>query len=141
MKLSEAISKNTQDLLDHYKKGEISFTEILELEQEAIIDEEYEVAISIKEVLDIIITEKKQNDMLDKILEWFPEEEILVADGFNDAIIGIDEQTMRLIYSVSKCIDILKKDMDEEEAVEYFNYNVKNAYFGEKTPIWCIDDL
>jgi hypothetical protein len=59
MKLSEAISKNTQDLLDHYKKGEISFTEILELEQEAINDEEYEVAISIKEVLDIIRTEKK----------------------------------------------------------------------------------
>lgn len=56
MKLSEAISKNTQDLLEHYKKGEISFSEILELEQEAIIDEEYEVAISIKEVLDIIIT-------------------------------------------------------------------------------------
>jgi hypothetical protein len=59
MKLSEAILKNTQDLLDHYKKGEISFTEILELEQEAINDEEYEVAISIKEVLDIIRTEKK----------------------------------------------------------------------------------
>jgi hypothetical protein len=79
--------------------------------------------------------------MLDKILEWFPEEEILKADGFDDAIIGIDDSTMRLIYSVSRCIDILKKDMDEEEAVEYFNYNVKCAYMGEKTPIWCVDDL
>ena len=28
--------------------------------------------------------------MLDKIVEWFPEDEILVADGFDDAIIGID---------------------------------------------------
>jgi hypothetical protein len=62
--------------------------------------------------------------MLDKILEWFPEEEILKADGFDDAIIGIDDSTMRLIYSVSRCIDILKEDMDEEDAVEYFNYNV-----------------
>jgi hypothetical protein len=79
--------------------------------------------------------------MLDNILEWFPEEEILKADGFDDAIIGIDDSTMRLIYSVSRCIDILKKDMDEEEAVEYFNYNVKCAYMGEKTPIWCVDDL
>jgi hypothetical protein len=61
--------------------------------------------------------------MLDKILEWFPEEEILKADGFDDAIIGIDDSTMRLIYSVSRCIDILKEDMDEEDAVEYFNYN------------------
>jgi hypothetical protein len=79
--------------------------------------------------------------MLDKILYWFPEEELLKADGFDDAIIGIDEESMRLIYSVSKCIDILCKDMDEEEAVEYFNFNVKGAYMGEKTPIWCIDDL
>ncbi len=80
-------------------------------------------------------------NMLDKILDWFPEEEILKADGFDDAIIGIDEETMRLIYSVSKCIEILCKEMDEEEAVEYFDFNVKGAYMGEKTPIWCIDDL
>jgi hypothetical protein len=78
--------------------------------------------------------------MLDKILNWFPEDEILIADGFDDAIIGIDEETMRLIYSVSKCIEILEKDMEEEEAVEYFNFNVKGG-FGDKTPIWCIDDL
>ena len=31
--------------------------------------------------------------------------------------------------------------MDEEEAVEYFNFNVKGSYVGEQTPIWCIDDL
>ncbi len=79
--------------------------------------------------------------MIDKILNWFPEDEFLKADGFDEAIIGIDEDTMRLIYSVSKCIDILKKDMEEEEAVEYFNFNVKGAYMGEKTPIWCIGDL
>lgn len=79
--------------------------------------------------------------MIDKILNWFPEDEFLKADGFDEAIIGIDDETMRLIYSVSKCIDILKKDMEEEEAVEYFNFNVRGAYMGEKTPIWCIDDL
>lgn len=79
--------------------------------------------------------------MIDKILNWFPEDEFLKADGFDEAIIGIDEETMRLIYSVSKCIDILKKDMEEEEAVEYFNFNVKGSYMGEKNPIWCIDDL
>lgn len=79
--------------------------------------------------------------MLDKILQWFPEDEILIADGFDDAIIGIDDSTMKLIYSVSKCIEILKKDMDEEEAVEYFHFNVKGAYMGDKTPIWCSDDF
>ncbi len=79
--------------------------------------------------------------MLDKILEWFPEEEFLKADGFDDAIIGVDETTYRLIYSVSKCISILEADMGLEEAVEYFEYNVKGSYWGEKTPIWCIDNL
>ena len=79
--------------------------------------------------------------MIDKILEWFPEEDILKADGFDDAIIGIDEHSMRLIYSISKCIEILSRDMTEEEAIEYFEFNVNGAYFGEKTPIWCRDDL
>lgn len=79
--------------------------------------------------------------MLDKIIEWFPEDEILKADGFDEAIIGIDEFSMRLIYSVSKCVEILCRDMSEEDAVEYFDYNVKGSYVGEKTPIWCLDDL
>jgi hypothetical protein len=79
--------------------------------------------------------------MIDKILEWFPEDEILKADGFDDAIIGIDDSSMRLIYSVSKCIEILSQDMDEEDAIEYFEFNVAGAYVGEKTPIWCRDNL
>lgn len=79
--------------------------------------------------------------MLDKILEWFPEDEILKADGFDDAIIGIDDSSMRLIYSVSKCLEILSQDMDEEDAIEYFEFNVAGAYVGEKTPIWCRDNL
>jgi hypothetical protein len=71
------------------------------------------------------------------ILEQFPDEEFTVATGFNDAIIGVDEYSMRLIYSVGLCIDILtEQGMDEEEAEEYFDYNVSGSYIGEKTPIW-----
>jgi hypothetical protein len=79
--------------------------------------------------------------MLEDILEYYPEEEILKADGFDDAIIGIDWNNMRLIYSVKKCIDILSEHMSEEEATEYFEYNVSSAWVGEKTPIWCFDDF
>ena len=81
--------------------------------------------------------------MLDKILEWFPEDEILKADGFDDAIIGIDDTSMRLIYSVNKCIIILvsEYDMTKEDALDDFYYNVKGSYVGDKTPIWCTDDL
>jgi len=78
--------------------------------------------------------------MLEDIIEKYPDEEFLIADGFNDAIIGVDEASMRLIYSVSNCIEILMEDMDEEDALEHFYFNVSGAYMGEKTPIWC-DDL
>ena len=79
--------------------------------------------------------------MLEKIVEQFQDEEILKADGFDEAVIGIDENSMRLIYSVEKCIDILmKQGMDMTEAVEYFGFNVSGSYVGDKTPIWC-DDL
>ncbi|MCK9446748.1 hypothetical protein M0Q50_07815 [bacterium] len=77
--------------------------------------------------------------MLNDIIEQYQDEELLIADGFDDAIIGIDDTSIRLIYSVSKCIDILMKDMSEEDAIEYFDYNVKGSYIGEKTPIWCND--
>lgn len=79
--------------------------------------------------------------MLDIILESYPEEKLLKVDGFDKAIIGIDDSSMRLIYSVSKCIKILKKEMSEEDAIEYFDYNVKGSYMVEKTPIWSVDNL
>ena len=31
--------------------------------------------------------------------------------------------------------------MTEEEAQEYFDFNVEGAYMGEKTPIWVDDEL
>tara|TARA_R110001599_G_scaffold97429_1_gene251277 strand:- start:64 stop:306 length:243 start_codon:yes stop_codon:yes gene_type:complete len=80
--------------------------------------------------------------MLDKILEYFPEEDLLKADGFDDAIIGLDNSNMRLIYSKSICIEILMSDgMTEEDALEYFEFNVSSAWVGDMTPIWCLDDL
>jgi len=78
--------------------------------------------------------------MLEKILEQHEDEEILIADGFDSAVIGIEENSMRLIYSVEKCINILMdQGMDMTEAVEYFEFNVSGSYVGEKTPIWCED--
>lgn len=79
--------------------------------------------------------------MIDSIIERYPDESFLKADGFDEAIIGVDNKSMRLVYSVSKCIEILCRDMNEEDAIEYFEYNVSGAYMGEKTPIWCDDIL
>jgi len=78
--------------------------------------------------------------MLEEIINTY-EDSVLIADGFEDAIIGVEEATMRVVYSVSKCIEILMKEMEYEEAKEYFYFNVSGAYVGEKTPIWCEDNF
>jgi hypothetical protein len=77
--------------------------------------------------------------MIDKIIEAFEDESFLKVDGFDKAIIGVDEFSLRLVYSVSKCIDILCEDMSEEDALEYFSYNISGASVGDQTPIWCFD--
>jgi len=80
--------------------------------------------------------------MIELIIEQYYEEEFLKADGFDDAIIGVEENEMRLIYSVSKCLRILEEEeLNELDAMEYFTYNVSGAYVGEKTPIWCWDNF
>lgn len=80
--------------------------------------------------------------MINKICESYSDEEFLKADGFDKAIIGVDEISMRLIYSVKKCIKILmKQEMEYEEALEYFEFNISGAFVGEKTPIWCQDNF
>ena len=79
--------------------------------------------------------------MIKQIIEQYQEEEFLTADGFDDAIIGVEETSMILIYSVSKCLKILEQDMTELEAMEYFTFNVSGAYVGKKTPIWCCDNF
>ena len=84
----------------------------------------------------------KKPTYLDLICEKHEEEGFLKADGFDDAILGVDESSMRLIYSVTKCVGILMDEgMTEEDAIDHFSYNVVSAYVGEKTPIWCQDDF
>jgi len=78
---------------------------------------------------------------IDRIIETYPDSKFLIADDFDDAIIGVDEKSNRVIYSITKCLNILvKKDnMCYTEAYEYFEFNVSGAYVGENTPIWCDD--
>jgi hypothetical protein len=79
--------------------------------------------------------------MIEEIINKYEDETFLKADGFDEAIIGVEENSMRLIYSVSKCIEILMRDMSEEDAYQHFSFNVCNTDVGEKTPIWCFDNF
>lgn len=80
--------------------------------------------------------------MRDLIIELYGDHDddgLLFADGFDDAIIGICPNSLRIIYSRSKVIDILSQDMSTEDALDYAEYNTFNTYVGEKTPIWVED--
>ena len=69
--------------------------------------------------------------------------ETLLADGFEDALIGYGTRFSYgvAVYSTSKCLDILMKrdGMTDEEAMEYFTFNVTGAYVGENTPVFLED--
>ena len=76
-----------------------------------------------------------KNQYKEMIAEY--NQESLLADGFDDAIIGIVDSFSDnpvVLYDKDKCIDILCKDMSREEAIEYFNFNVMGAYMGDNTP-------
>jgi hypothetical protein len=84
---------------------------------------------------------------LNELMDFYPDEKLLAADGFEDALIGVayDKATSayRLVYSISKCIDILieRDGMTGEEAQEFFGFNIQDAYVGEHTPIWVDDEM
>ncbi len=62
-----------------------------------------------------------------------------VADGFDDAIVGVvlQDEHPKVVYDSYKCIDMLiEEGMSEEEATEYFDYNVSGSYVGEQSPIF-----
>lgn len=70
-------------------------------------------------------------------------ESLLFMDGFDEAILGVADNFMepRVVYSRKKCIEILCKEMDFMDAVEYFDFNIAGAYVGEQTPIIVSDDF
>lgn len=65
---------------------------------------------------------------------------IVLADGFDAAIIGYVErcgQPTIAAYDVPKCIEILQEDgLSFEEATEHFDFNVRGAWVGDRTPAW-----
>lgn len=79
----------------------------------------------------------ERKNKIDLLLEQYSDLELLKADGFDDAIIGIDLCSERIVYDVDMMTNILISDgMEELDAIEYLEYNVLNAYVGEKTPIY-----
>jgi hypothetical protein len=70
----------------------------------------------------------------------YPEDSVLLANGFEEAFIGVGEQfnDCAAVYDRDACIRILmdRDGMTNEEAEEYFCFNVSGSYVGEQTPIF-----
>lgn len=80
--------------------------------------------------------------MLQKIRELDPQ--ILLADGFDDCLLGVtvvDDEWVAL-YNAYAIVLKLSQDMDWDDALDYFEYNILGAYVGPKTPeyVWIEDD-
>jgi len=80
------------------------------------------------------------------IEEIYADEDILFADGFDEAIIGVvfvhnektNEKQTRVVYDTEACLEVLmdRDGVTYEEASEYFDFNVAGAYVGEYTPLY-----
>jgi hypothetical protein len=69
------------------------------------------------------------------------DDDLLWADGLLNAVIGIATRAdgLRVVcYSVDKVIEtLMKRDgMTEEEAYEFYEFNIACAWVGDKTPIF-----
>ncbi len=76
-------------------------------------------------------------DRRDKLAALDPE--IVCAEGFDDCILGLAEGAsipMLAVYDTNKVIIKLSEDMTEEEAREFFEFNIVSAYVGERTPVF-----
>lgn len=64
-------------------------------------------------------------------------------DGFDNAIIGTSsiwngkERVDVLVYDIYRMVEqlIIRDGMNEDEALDYIEYNIQNAYIGKDTPV------
>jgi hypothetical protein len=84
--------------------------------------------------------------MRTRIEEEFADSEMLFADGFDEAIMGVVVASAgngyheQVLYDYQKCIDILvKRDgMTQDDAAEFLEFNTVGAYVGEHTPLFMV---
>ena len=65
-------------------------------------------------------------------------DELLKIDGFDEAIIGVQESIEpKLVYDIDKIAEILmtREQMSEKDSYDYISYNITSAYVGKKTQI------
>jgi|TARA_B110000908_G_scaffold136268_1_gene161398 hypothetical protein len=70
----------------------------------------------------------------------------VILSDLDDAIIGVVEEFgngPRILYSTEKIIQILidRDGMSEEEAVEYYGFNILGMFAGEQNPVFLVKEF
>ena len=66
--------------------------------------------------------------MLQQILDNFPDEQFVILDGLDNAVIGVDQNAEKLVYSINDIVDcFVEQGMEPDEAIEYYEYNTARA--------------
>ena len=82
-----------------------------------------------------------QEDILNKIKErdlYHKFEYVILADGFEDAFLGITEnRPTRAVYYYWKCLDLLmnEKDADFDESIDWLDEFIEED-LGQHTPLY-----
>ena len=72
-----------------------------------------------------------------RLKEEYPD--VMTMDGYDDAIIGVVERIgLEVVcYDLDKVIEILmKQGMDEDDAWEWYQFNMVGSWVGDKTPVF-----
>ena len=71
---------------------------------------------------------------------------MMTADGFDEAIVGSITSYGRgetVLYSTQKILEVMmeRDGMTEEDAIEFFNYNIIGSYNGNGMPAFLNDHV
>ena len=75
--------------------------------------------------------------LLQQILDNYPDQPFVILDGLDNAVIGVDQNAERLVYSINAIVDcFVEEGMEPDEAIEFYEYNTARAVpYIENAPI------
>jgi hypothetical protein len=119
--------KFTSDSSDDYPKYADGIIDKKENKMEQASDRLYEELLSTKR--------NKLEELKESIVS--ANERAMLVDGHDDALAGYDTKG-RAVYLVDQILQTLinRDGMSRDEAMEFFDFNIADAYVGEFTPIY-----
>jgi hypothetical protein len=81
--------------------------------------------------------------LLQQILDNYPDQPFVILDGLDNAVIGVDQNAERLVYSINAIVDcFVEEGMEPDEAIEFYEYNTARAVpYIENAPILIYTDF